>query len=580
MPPPTVVRRHAPEVYRRTPDRRRVDVVLQHPATWLSLICSLPVLVSAFRTIAGGWTPEGDDARVTTRIRSVLTGNPPLLGMRSTSGDGNRALDTHHPGPLQFYLDAPFSAIFNYSAAGIVIAVAVVNLACIVGVVLLAHRMRGLRTAIPVGGALLLAQWALGADVLARPLNPSTAIMPILLMLVATWSVLDRDRNGLWVALLAGSYAAQAELAFCPLVIAACGTAVVAVACRAWANRFSRSPVAGGLRAPQRRTMAITALVVIVWLPSIIELVALHPNNVELLIRYAGDSGSEGATTSTGVAGGFEYVVGNLSPTQFSRFDTSIAAAPSGTGIAVGLFVLVLLVVALGAGPRLPRTAATRGCWVVLIAVVAESVALSAKPDSGPGTFWLLPVLVIPSLAYAALVIRCIELLRSASMPDRISTVLSRWSPRSTITAALASGVAAALIASLTARPPALANSERAHAVTAAVLSYLESRGKPHTPVEVDSTGLQAWITLSPAVGFQLLRHGYPAHFMIDWSYPEDTSRWNVSSAPPGSILVTLADESAAPGVKLRPGAVPIPLPVDVAAGTHLWIDIPPGDRS
>lgn len=580
MPSSTVVRRHTRVGRRHTPARRRFRRVLQHPATWLAVVCSLPVLIGAVRTIAGGWTPEGDDARVTTRIRSVLTGNPPLLGMRSTSGDGNRALDTHHPGPLQFYLDAPLSALFNYSAAGIVIAVAVVNIVCVVGIVLLTHRMRGLRTAVPMCAALLLAEWALGPDVLARPLNPSAAVLPVLLMLVATWSVLDRDRHGLWVALLSGSYAAQAELAFCPLAVAACGTALLVVICRTWSRRHSRLGTGGGLIAPQRRTVVIFALVVLVWLPSIIELVVLHPNNVELLIRYVNGSGHEGATASTGVAGGFEHVVGNLSPTQFSRFDTSIAVAPSGTAIAIGICVLVLLVVALGAGPRLPHTAATRGCWVVLLAVVAESVALSAKPDSGPGTFWLLPVLLLPPLAYGALVIRGIELLRATSMQDRISALAGRWSSRSMLSAAVAVGVAAALVASVAARPPTLANSKRANAVTAAVLDYVNAHGKPHTPIAVNSVGLQAWVTLSSAVGFQLLRHGYPAHFMIDWSYPEDTSRWNVSSAPRGSILVTLADESAAAGVKLRPGAVPIPLPADVAAGTHLWISIPAADRT
>ncbi|HWC21956.1 MAG TPA: hypothetical protein VG502_06615 [Flexivirga sp.] len=558
-----------------SPRSDRLRRLLRNRVTGLSVIAALPVVVAALRQTWIGWIPEGDDAIVVTRIHDVFSGNPPLLGMRSTSNFFDVTMSNHHPGPLEFYLDAPISAALGYSGAGIVIAVAVVNIACVVGTVVLAHRMRGLRTAIPVVGALLLSQWALGPDVLARPLNPCAGTLPLLLMLVATWSVLDRDPQGLWVTLLAGSYAAQTELAFCPLVVAACGTALIVVACRTWARR-SRFGGIAGMTAPRRRTVLTAVLIVLAWLPSIIELFVLHPNNLQLVFRYASGPRHGGGTASAGVSEGFAYVVGNLSPTQFGRFDTTITTLPTGTAVAIGMCVLVLLVVALAAGPRLPHTAASRGCWIVLIAVVAESFALSAKPDSGPGTFWVLPVLVIPPLAYAVLVLRFVEVVRTLNL-ERLDArrFPHRLVPRAT--AVLAALVV--VLATAGAKPPSADNSDRAKAVSDVVLTYLHAHSRPGTTVRVDSYGLQSWISLAPALGVQLFRHDHPAHYLPSWPYPEETSSWYSTTAPAGSVVVTLADEGSTDQAHPKPGAVAIPLPADSAPGLRLWIDIPPGDR-
>lgn len=560
-----------------SPRSDRSRSFFRSPATGLSVLAALPVAVAALRQMSIGWMPEGDDAIVVTRIHDVFSGNPPLLGMRSTSNFFDVTMSNHHPGPLEFYLDAPISAALGYSGAGIVIAVAVVNIACIIGMVLLAYRMRGLRTAIPVVGALLLAQWALGPDVLARPLNPCAGTLPILLMLVATWSVLDRDPHGLWIALLAGSYAAQTELAFCPLVFASCGTALIAASCRTWTNRCSRYGTAGRLSAPRRRTVVTGALVVLAWLPSIVEVFVLHPNNVALVFRYASSS-PHGTTATTGIGGGFQYVVGNLSPTQFSRFDTAITMLPSGTAVAIGMGVLVLVVVALGAGPRLPHTAASRGCWIVLIAVVTESVALSAKPDSGPGTFWLLPVLVIPPLAYAVLVLRAVEVARALHLERRVN--ICRLPHRTLPGAAALLAAFAVVFATAGAKPPTTENSDRARAVSDVVLTYLHSHSRPGTTVRVDSYGLQSWISLSPALGVQLFRHDFLAHYLPSWPYPEDTSSWYSTTAPAGSVVVTLADEGSVGQAHPAADAVSVPLPADSAPGLRLWIAIPAADRS
>lgn len=547
--------------------------------TWLCVVSAIPVVVGAAREMAIGWIPEGDDAMLVTRIHDVFSSHPPLQGMRSTSNFFDAQLSNHHPGPLEFYLDAPISALTGYSGPGIITAVALLNIACVIGAVILAHRMRGFRTALPVTGALLLAQWQLGPDVLARPLNPSAGTLPILLMIVGAWSVLDRDPQGLWVTLLAGSFAAQTELAFCPLVVAVVGLACLttwvraARARRKWRPGRSRTAV----RAHRKRLSLTVGLTLLAWLPSIIELFVIHPNNLQLVLRLlTNSSGSRGR--STGVSGGSGYMVGHLSPTEFARFGTDIGHAPAGLAIGLGMVVVVVLLLAATAGPRVPHTAASRACWVLLLAIGAESLALSSKPDTVSATFWLLPVLVITPLVYAVLALRAIEVARGL-LPQvdtsKLPAIVQR--SRSPIVG-VGAAVLAAVLASALANPPSAEASDRARTVSDAVITYLHDHSRSGTAVRIDSQGLKSWISLAPAVAVQLAREDRAAHYLGSWPYPEDNTSWYNTTAPPDSVVVTLADNGsvneAHPGV----GAAQVPLPP--GTGVHLWIAIPAADRA
>lgn len=558
--------------------RGRADRTVRHPATWLSVVCSVPIVVAALRAIAGGWMPVGDDAIVAARIRAVFSGNPPLVGMRSTSGNNSRVLDSHHPGPLEFYLDAPVSALFHYSAVGIVLAVALVNIACVVGTIVMAHRMRGLRTAIPVAAALLLSQWMLGPDVLARPLNPYAGILSVFLMLVAAWSVLDHDRQGPWVMLLAGSFAAQASLAFCPIVVVVVGLALVICSGRVWHNRNSARSWRSRAAARKRGLIA-TAVTVVAWLPPIVEMFVVHPNNVQLVWRFA-TADDQGGQATNGISAGATFVVGHLLPTGLVRISDNFTALPDGTAVGVGLLVMLVLLLAAAAGPRLPRTAATRGCWIVMAAVLAESVALSQMPADVQQAYWELPVLVITPLCYAVLVVRGAELVRPTSLQRRSERFLARAGTTRVIAAGTVVSVAAAVLASATAGDPSRETSDRSRAVVDTVLKYVHGHARPGTPVRIESAGLESFITLAPAVGFQLMRDGHPSRFLLAWSYPEDISEWDLNSKQPGAIVITLADAGSVQDAHPSSTAVLVRLPGVVAAGVRLWIDVPQDDHS
>jgi len=528
--------------------------------------------------MAIGWLPEGDDAMLATRIHDVFTSHPPLQGMRSTSNYFDAQLSNHHPGPLEFYLDAPISAITGYSGPGIITAVALLNIVCVVGSVILAHRMRGLRTALPLVGALLLAQWQFGPDVLARPLNPSAGVLPILLMIVAAWSVLDRDPHGWWVMLLAGSFAAQTELAFCPVVLVVVATTCAVAGGRAWRDaRGWRARGSGRADRSSRKRWALTAgATILAWLPSIIETFTIHPNNVQLVLRLVtNSSGHRG--TSTGVPGGSGYMVGSLSPTALTRFGAGIGHTPDGLALGLGMVVVVLLLVAATSGPRLPHTAGSRGCWVLLFAIAAESLALSSKPDDVSATFWLLPVLVITPLAYAVLTLRAIEVVRETSWHLDSAKLHGFVTGARSPVIGVGTLLIAAVLASALASPPSAEASDRARTVSRAVTTYLYDHSRPGTAVRIDSRGLKSWISLAPAVAFQLARDGRAAHYLGSWPYPEDTTSWYNATAPPGSVIVTIADNGAVE--EAHPGTDAVEVPLPAGTGVHLWIAIPSSDR-
>ena len=549
--------------------------------TWLSVLTALPVVVAAVRAISAPWTPEGDDAIIAARIHSVFSSHPPLQGMRSTSGFFDATVSSHHPGPLEFYLYAPIAALTDFSNAGIVLAVAVINIACVVGVVVMAHRMRGLRTSIPVSGAVLLAEWMLGPDVLARPFNPYAGILAILLMIVAAWATVDHDSHGLWLTGLSGSFAAQCNLAFGPLVIGVVGTTCLTVGYRAWQRSRTWQP--RGTPQPGRRTWfhhgLTTGALLLAWLPSLLELFVVHPNNLTLLARYAtgSDAPVPNSPHAVGIADGARFVVGHLSPTSIGTSGTQLSDGAHWSTVAAGGVVVILLICAGFDGRRRVGTAAGRGCWVLLVAILAESLAVSRAPVNIASTYWLLPVLVITPLAYAVLIVRALEIIRSSE--QRRKRLTGRWH-RPDLSLVLGSVVAAtiAVLVCATSASPSRVNSDRAHAVNTAVLDYLQENGLPHAPVQINPAGAKSYLSIAPALGFALLRNHHQSYFLGNWPYPEDRSFQSmyVTHAPADPIVVTVADADSVAAAHPSADAQSVQ-PVDGESDIRIWIAIPPG---
>jgi hypothetical protein len=184
----------------------------------LVAVTLLPLAVALVSLVGATWHPIGDAAIELLRIGEVGTRDTPLVGQYSRFG-------WDHPGPMLFYVLAPFRALFG--DAGVLFGVGVLNGAAMAGTLAVARRRGGLALAAITSVVLLLLVVGLGTDLLVDPWNPWVAITPFLLFVFLAWSVVEGDTVALpWMAFV-GSWAVQAHAGYAPLVA---GLGLLAVA--------------------------------------------------------------------------------------------------------------------------------------------------------------------------------------------------------------------------------------------------------------------------------------------------------------------------------------------------------------
>ena len=228
-----------------TPDRPRRDV------PWLVGIGLLVIAVAAQGVRAGneGWLANGDDAFWAIMARSVFSAHPPLLGS-SSSGGLVAGEAFHHPGPLGFYLLAPFVGALG--SVGLAVGAAVLNAAALATAALAARRHlgRAVGWAALATGAVLA--HTMGNEVLVDPWNPHIATLPIWAALWCAAAVVASRaaRRSPMVPALGvawSSLAFQSHLSFAPFAVVL-GTVILgAVARDANATRGPRTPIAATL---------------------------------------------------------------------------------------------------------------------------------------------------------------------------------------------------------------------------------------------------------------------------------------------------------------------------------------------
>lgn len=544
---------------------RRLRYAARHPATWLVLIALIPIAIAYVRAVSHGWAPEGDDAVIADRMRSVFSGRPPVMGQRSTSILTEGAnIPTHHLGPLEYYFAAPIAGLFGFSGAGILLSVAVGNAIAAGGSIIVAFRMRALRTAIPTTLAVLLLEWALGPEQLVRPLNVYVATLPMLLVLVCAWALVDGDLSVLWLYAAAASFVAQSNLAFVPFVV---GLTILLAVLALWRHlrhvRMSRRTV-DWLR---RQWVIAAAVVFVVWLPTLLELMIYQPNNLQQLLKYRSQSSGTGASWPHALA----YTLDRLSPVGFGRFHNAYRPDEHGVAVAAGAVGALLLALGAFAGSRRPRTAGSFACGLALVAIPIETWGLTYMAGFTVG-YWLLPTLVIAAFGIAGLIVRAAELVPQYRLLSRARRVPAVWRTATGAVAALA----LAVLAATTAASPSWAGEDAARHASSVVTSYLKKHALPSAPVTVQGSGISS-LSVDSAIGFQLGREGYDAYYMLGWALPEDTDRWHVDHAPPTHVSVLIAERK--PGGQWSQAQPPGTSALDLgrAGSTEIraWVKIP-----
>lgn len=522
---------------------RRVD-----PRTWdlhdtlvalLLLAVTVAPVAALGHAVLQGWAPHGDDATIALRSHDVLSGHPPLTGMRSTSGDsGHPDLASHHLGPLELYLLALPVALTGGHPVGLALGTALISVSASVLTVVWARRLGGELAMVVVGGGLLLAQWAIGLEAMYRPFNPYPALLAVFLLLVLCWAVLRRDHRALPPFAVAGALVLQANLAFVPLVLALLALVALATMRR---ERGRRRPD----RAARRSYRWAAGLGLLAWLPSIVELLVHQPNNLTQITRWAlsGTGNPIGLTAALQHLSLLAPVPGGFRPLSDELLMTGGSVAPW-----VGGAVLLLLAV-ISTGWRVPqgRASSALPARVALVANLAMLATASRLPEWPSAPYWVVHWLPVVAFSWAALVWRGCAYLRELG-----PTLPSRW-----VMPAGGAVLALALVGAVaTARPDVAEDQAYTGVAREAVAALGDGAGRP---VRIRGLGFVPTLAVAPAVAYESRRHGWEPHYLTSWPYPEDAEHLWEGTAGDGAVQLVVVD-SAEPelAAELPAGAAPV----------------------
>jgi hypothetical protein len=191
-----------------------------------------------------------------------------------------------HPGPAFFYLALPVYEAFHRHGPALNLFVLLVNLACAVALALQARKLRGDLFAFATVTLLAVYEGA-GADFqLSGEWNPVVPILPLgLLSFLCARLALGAWRT-LPAVVLMGSAMVQTHVGFTPAVM----VLVTLAAAFNLRRRLTRGQANGGTREASpglfRWLMASGALLLLVWLPPILESFIHRPGNLTLLARF------------------------------------------------------------------------------------------------------------------------------------------------------------------------------------------------------------------------------------------------------------------------------------------------------
>jgi hypothetical protein len=209
----------------------------------------------------------------------------------------------HHPGPLYFYLTAPFYAASGHQAAALYAVALAANLTALIVIVRIVAREAGTATLTAVLAACLLFAWRV-PRFMASPWTGHAAVLPSLAFLVIAAAVASgRIRRLPWLVVF-GSVVTQTHLGFVPMIASVAATTVAI----AWAT------------GPDHRSSLLRALnlslwvALALWLLPISEAVVHNGGNVAALWRFFVSEAGPGHSLAEAIANGSYGVMGVLRP--------------------------------------------------------------------------------------------------------------------------------------------------------------------------------------------------------------------------------------------------------------------------
>ena len=370
----------------RSLDRRQRALAIA-----LALAAGGIFLLAAVQARADDWYPTGDNGTMLTVTRQVFTANTPLTG--EVASGTRYGAHPFHPGPMVYYVLAPFEAVFG-GTVGLLLGAAFVSTASVVLIGYTALRTAGPLVALWAWITTLAMCWSLGGTAFLYPPFKTTLALLVILLFLHLSAALVSGRSTLlplWV--LAASFPVAATMRYALPVLAIAFVTALLVAGLRWRRLAAGAepPRSWRERATAFATLAPTegrslllaaAIAVVCWWGPAYEALTNGGGNVRELYRAS--------RTAAGAVDGPTQAVAEQAKALL--FDPVQSAADFTSPSAVYVVVSVLLLTAIGVLVFRQRRAIGRLGWafvsIAASALVFMVASLATTPsDEGFGIY-------------------------------------------------------------------------------------------------------------------------------------------------------------------------------------------------
>jgi hypothetical protein len=235
-----------------------------------------PLAISAIALVVrvgGDYRPYADYAWTELQVRDVGR-HEVLVGLYSRDG-------WSHPGPLLFYVLAPFYRLTGGASIGLGIGALAINGAAITGMAFVARRRAGTPLALCTLLACALVLRTLGAQFAHDPWNLFVTVLPFGLMIFLTWAMSCGESWALPVGVVVTSFLAQTHVGYVVLAV----PLLVWGAGGLWLSaRSDREP--GRRRGLLRSAVVAAGLGIILWIPTVLDVLLHEGSNARRIVDW------------------------------------------------------------------------------------------------------------------------------------------------------------------------------------------------------------------------------------------------------------------------------------------------------
>jgi hypothetical protein len=288
----------------------------------------LPFVISAIALVVDVGTNyfPGSDTALTELQTSDIGRHPVLVGLYSRDG-------WYHPGPALFYaLVLPYR-LAGSNSIGLSLGALLINGVAIAGIAIVARRRGGIPLMLlTLMGCTVLVR-ALGPDFVRDPWNPYIPVLPFGLLVFLTWEMTCGEAWALPVGVGVASFCVQTHVGFAPIAIPLLVWGGIWLVLTRRRGEHEDQPRQS--RDLVRAALVADVVLVVMWLPAVIQQLFDSPGNLTDVVKYFTES--NGPTHSLGegyrvVAGQFgwspQWVTGHLDTIPFTGEPRLMYSAP------------------------------------------------------------------------------------------------------------------------------------------------------------------------------------------------------------------------------------------------------------